>query len=63
MEQVEIDQNASNVFVPIITHGITWINIMVIEVHIWVQTRGNPIDVSSTSTTDAQEYAAGVCPT
>ena len=29
---------------------ITWINILVIEVHIWVQTGQNPIDVTFTST-------------
>ena len=46
-------RNASNVLGPIITHRITWINIMVIKVHIWIQTGGNPIDVSFTSTTNA----------
>ena len=56
-------RNALNALRPVITHRITWINIMVIKVHIWVQTRGNPIDISSTSTTNAQEYTAGVCPT
>lgn len=56
-------RNALNALRLVITHRITWINIMVIKVHIWVQTKGNPIDISSTSTTNAQEYTAGVCPT
>ena len=50
----------ANTLGPIITHGITWIDLLAIKVHIWVQTGWNPIDVTSTSTTDMQEYAIDV---
>lgn len=50
----------ANALGPIITHGITWIDLSAIEVHIWVWTRWNPINVTSTSTTNMQEYAIGI---
>ena len=53
-------RTSANALGPVITHGITWIDLSVIEVHIWIWTRRNPINVMSTSTTDMQEYAISV---
>ncbi|KAG6372615.1 hypothetical protein JVT61DRAFT_7361 [Boletus reticuloceps] len=44
---------------PIIAHSITWIDISMIEVHIWVRTGRRPIDITSDIATDTQDYAFG----
>lgn len=51
----------SNGLGPVISHGITWIDISSIQVHIWIRTGSTPIDVASRNS-DTQEYAIGVSP-
>ena len=55
-------RTSANALWPVITHGITWIDLylLVIEVHIWVRTKRNPINITSTSTTDTQGYAISI---
>lgn len=52
-------RNELNELGPVITNGITWIDISRIEIHAWVRTGSRPIDITSDST-DTQDYAMGV---
>lgn len=45
---------------PIVRYGITWIHVVSVDVHVWVRTGRNAINIDAQSISGTQKYSTGV---